>query len=487
MRRVEKRTAGSKRARPRAAAGNRKVPASGRRARAPVDPGERKTRNRTILALGLLALVNLYVFGLRDGGGLGDLGQLGSASISGTQGPLPPLASAPEQACGGDPVRIFEGLGDLISLQTQLGAGYTLRLSLLQLGIASDEIDRVEADVRTHVDLSLLGGSGAPLRLAMDRFGTIHALEIELAEGHILQACRNAGDGRTFEVRNIQHPLRTDVEVVALELGADADLARAVLEAGEKPELADQIARTLASDVDFLTETRPGDKLAVMVEKRWLGRRFHRYGQIMAARFQGAAARVAYYRYKPEGGSIGYYDGDGQPVRRALLRSPVAFFAVDVEARGLLPPSIEMVQGRLGAVYRLPEGAPVVALGDGVVEAVDRSASEGHVLELRFDDGTLARYAHVLRVVGELTPGTRVQQGQIVALAGHSGRTPNDRLRLELVRELGDEPPAAVDPLLLLGRDSERPPVVGAAIEGDAKQRFTDDIASWTRALKLAR
>ncbi len=487
MQRVEKRPAAGRSPRSRGAAGNRKVLTGGRRARATTDPAERKARNRTILALGLLAAINVYVFGLRDGGGLGQLGQLGSASIAGTNSPLPPLASPPDEACGGDPVRIFEGLSDLIGLQTHLGPGYTVRLGLLQLGIASDEIDRVEADVRTHVDLSLLGGSGAPLRLAMDRFGTIHALELELAEGHILQACRKDVDGHTFDVRNIQHPLRTDVEVVALELGPDADLAHAVLEAGEKPELAHQIARTLANDVDFLTEARPGDKIAIMVEKRWLGRRFHRYGQVMAARFQGAAGRASYYRYKPEGGPPAYFDGDGKPVRRALLRSPVAFFGVDVEARGLLPPSIELVQGRIGAVYRLPEGTPLVALGDGVIEAQDRSASEGHTLELRFEDGTRARYAHVMRVVGELSPGTRVAQGQIIALAGHSGRTANDRLRLELLRSDHDGPPTPMDPLLLLGRDSERPPVVGAAIDGKAKDRFTDDIATWTRALKLAR
>ena len=39
-------------------------------------------------------------------------------------------------------MRTFEGLHELISLSTQLGNGYTLRLALMQMCVASDEIGR---------------------------------------------------------------------------------------------------------------------------------------------------------------------------------------------------------------------------------------------------------------------------------------------------------------------------------------------------------
>jgi murein DD-endopeptidase MepM/ murein hydrolase activator NlpD len=477
----QRRKRGPRRSTP-AATKNRKVEQDRKsRAKKPVDPAERRTRNRTILALLVLGAINGWVFFGRSDTGLAALSQLGATAIEDRSGPLSPHASAPEVACGGDPVRVFDGLESLIPLSINLSGGYTLRLGLLQLGIASDEIDGIEAGIRNHVDLSLLGGSGAPLRVAMDRGGTVHALEIELAEGHILQACRTAG-AEPFEVRNIQHPLRTDVEVVALEIGGDADLSGAVEAADEKPELAAIVARTLAHDLDFATELRPGDRIAVMLEKRWLGRRFHRYGQVLAVRFTGSAGRHSYFRYKPEGAPAAYFDGEGEPVRRALLRSPVGYFSVDPEARALLAPSIEVIQGRIGAVYRLPEGAPVVALGDGEVVETDESTTDGRTIEIRFDDGTTARYAHLMRIVGDPKAGTRVTQGQVVALAGHSGRTPADRLRLELSSDT--EP---LDPLRTLGRDAARPARVGTAIPATAKKRFDDDIAPWIRALKLAK
>src|SRR5690349_76094 len=93
---------------------NRKVAPKGRAsAKAPLDPAERKTRNRTLLALALLAAVNGWVFFGR-GGSLGELAGLGATAIEDKGGPLPPLADPPAHPCGGDPVRIFEGLEDLL-------------------------------------------------------------------------------------------------------------------------------------------------------------------------------------------------------------------------------------------------------------------------------------------------------------------------------------------------------------------------------------
>lgn len=456
--------------------------ARAKRQRPPLTPQERKARNRTVLFMTVLGLINAYVFLWQGDGALAGLVGAPSAAISDHDGgPLPPVASPPERACTGDPVRIFEGLSNLVHLETSLSRGLTLRLALLGLGIEGQRIDRIEASVREHVDLSLLGGSGAPVRVAIDRLGGVAALEIELAEGHVLQACRSEDAPAGFEVRNIQHPLRSDVEVIAITLGRDADLGAAVEAAGEHPELARRIAAELAHDVDFMTEARPDDELTVVVEKRWLGRNFHRYGSLLAVRFHGVAARVELFRYKPEGAPMGLFDRKGQPVRRTLLRSPVAYHRVAPEARGMLPPSLEVVQGRVGAAYRLAEGAPLQAVADGIVVQLDHDADRGHYLDLELSDGTMVRYAHLARVLGSLDIGSSVRQGQLLGLAGHSGRTPHDRLRLEIW-----EDERTVDPMRLTAKGSARAPREGASVPEPQQARYEDDIAPRRRALRIA-
>src|SRR5690606_34223277 len=145
------------------------------------------------------------------------------------------------------------------------------------------------------------------------------------------------------------------------------------------------------------------------------------------------------------------------------------------------PPSLEVVEGRVGAAYRLPEGAPLVAVGDGVVVALDRDAERGQFLDLELRDGTRVRYAHLLRPVGALDVGTEVRQGQIIALAGHSGRTPHDRLRLELWQEADGEP-TTVDPMRLVAKGSARAGRVGNPIPEQQRERYTEDIAPRRRA-----
>ncbi|MCA9708380.1 MAG: M23 family metallopeptidase [Myxococcales bacterium] len=473
------------------AAGNRRVDGTGKgggraaKRREPLPPHERKARNRTVLLLAVLALINAYVFLWRGEGALASLAGAPSAVVGGHQGgPLPPVADPPPRSCTGDPVRIFEGLESLVSQEASLSRGLTLRLALLAMGIDGTEIDGIEANLRPHVDLGLLGGSGAPVRVAMDRLGGVRALEIELAEGHLLQACRDGDAPGGYAVRSVQHPLRSDVEVIALRLGRDADLHRAVQEAGEKPELAHRIAAELVHDVDLMTEARPDDEIALVVEKRWLGHGFHRYGSILALRFRGVATAVDAFRYKPEGLPTAMFDEKGQPVRRALLRSPVAFHAVPSEARGMLPPSLEVVEGHIGAAYRLAEGAPLdeAQLADGIVVALDRDADRGQYLELELEDGTRLRYAHLSRVIGSLDLGAKVQQGQLVGLAGHTGRTPHDRLRLEIWQD-GE----TVDPMRLLAKGSTRAPRVGPAVPKAQLGRYEDDIAPRRRALRVAR
>jgi murein DD-endopeptidase MepM/ murein hydrolase activator NlpD len=451
----------------------------GRAVRRPPDPAERKARNRTVLFLGVLALINAYVFLWRGDGGLSGFGDTPSAAIGRSGGVLRPVADPVADACTGDPVRIFEGLEGLIALETSLSSGATLRLALLDRGVASEEVELIEASVRSKVDLSLLGGSGAPVRLAVDRLGGVRALEIELAEGHLLQACRQP-DG--YAVRNIQHPLRVDVEVVALELAGDADLAGAVERAGEHPELAAALADTLAWDVDFQTEARPGDKIAVIVEKRWLGRSFHRYGPILGVRFVGAAGRVAYYRYKPPGRTGGFFDRHGKPMRRELRRTPVAYVRVPTEARGMLVPALEVVEGRVGAVYRVPEGTPVVALADGIIRDSGRHEDRGTFVDLELSDGRTVRYAHLLRTVGELEPGTKIAEGRILGLAGHTGKTPHDRVRVEILDADGE----SLDPMKMTAKGSARPRHTGDPVPEGALERYTEDIASRGRALRLA-
>ncbi|MBK8263036.1 MAG: M23 family metallopeptidase [Nannocystis sp.] len=462
--------------------GNRRMPAGKPRARtrskrAPrvkVDPAERKIRNRTALFLGLLMAVNAYVFLGRDIG-LDALGVPRAAVIGGAAGAtLGTYADPPARSCTADPARIFAGLDRLLFQQTTL-EGRAFAEALALLGVRSDEIDALAAAIRPSLDLGLIAERGAPVRVASDRHGAVHALELEIAEGQLLQACRSGGG---FQIRTLHHAAALDVATIEIEIGRDADLLAAIAAAGESPELAQVIAEALAYELDLQTELRAGDQLRLVVEKRLIGDAFHRYGDVLGIRYRGDAGKHTALRY---GGA--YYTPEGQPVARALRRTPLAYHPLPTEARGLLSPTLEVISGRPGAMYRRPEGAPVIALADGVIRSAQADGDAGLTLEIVHHGGLVTRYSHLSRLLASPSPGVAVRSGQLVALAGHSGKTAGDRVRLELWSEEDGEV-KQLDPLILQANGDARPQRLGVALEGPALSRFQSDTAALRRTLR---
>lgn len=63
---------------------------------------------------------------------------------------------------------------------------------------------------------------------------------------------------------------------------AGGALAAALLRAGETPALAARLSEVLACELDVLAEAQPGDRVRLIVEKHLLGGRFYRYGRLLA-------------------------------------------------------------------------------------------------------------------------------------------------------------------------------------------------------------
>jgi murein DD-endopeptidase MepM/ murein hydrolase activator NlpD len=95
-------------------------------------------------------------------------------------------------------------------------------------------------------------------------------------------------------------------------------------------------------------------------------------------------------------------------------------------------------------------GSPVLASAPGVVRFAGAAGSYGEMVEIDHDGALATRYAHLSRIL--VRPGARVEQGQLVALMGSTGRSTGSHLHFE-VRVGG----RAVDPLAYLGAATPRP------------------------------
>ncbi len=106
-------------------------------------------------------------------------------------------------------------------------------------------------------------------------------------------------------------------------------------------------------------------------------------------------------------------------------------------------PSTGEMKLHKGVDYSGYVGEPVLALADGVVSFAGKVHAYGNMVELMHADGLRTRYAH--NDSNSVTLGQRVEQGQIIAKLGSTGRSTGPHVHVEV--HLNGE---AVDPMLFI-------------------------------------
>jgi len=96
-----------------------------------------------------------------------------------------------------------------------------------------------------------------------------------------------------------------------------------------------------------------------------------------------------------------------------------------------------------GVDYSGQRGEPILALADGIVSFSGSVHAYGNMVELVHADGLSTRYAH--NESNTVSVGQRVEQGQIIARLGSTGRSTGPHVHLEV--HLNGE---AVDPMLFI-------------------------------------
>lgn len=206
--------------------------------------------------------------------------------------------------------------------------------------------------------------------------------------------------------------------------------------AGAPAKLGDQVAAHLGRifmwDLDLRRDVEPGDRLRLHYRLTEAGE-----VEIGAARYQSRrlARTLLAYRFTPAGDAFAsYWDETGLERARRLKASPM--------------PRYEQITALLkdrpthqGMDFKAPVGSEIVAPRAGVATRSNwKLRGNGTCLELRYDDGTMAKFLHLSAI--KVRPPGRVRPGQLIALSGNTGRSTAPHLHYQLNRG-----PRTVDPV----------------------------------------
>jgi murein DD-endopeptidase MepM/ murein hydrolase activator NlpD len=267
---------------------------------------------------------------------------------------------------------------------------------------------------------------GRMMQAEISADGELQVLRYFLSPASLFEVTRGP-DGLTARSRAVTEAPRLFYRsaVIRTSLFAATDAA------GIPDAIAMQIARVFATDIDFHTELRRGDRLAVVYEMVYDSGELVSPGRIVAAEFVNDGRSYHALLFSDDEGSEGYYSLDGSNRAKAFLRSPVEFSRVSSGFGRRFHPIFKNWRAHTGVDFAAPAGTRIVAAADGTVVAAGRRGGYGNAVEIRHGGGITTLYAHLSSFAKGIHGGSKVRQGEPIGFVGSTGYATGAHLHYE--------------------------------------------------------
>jgi murein DD-endopeptidase MepM/ murein hydrolase activator NlpD len=201
--------------------------------------------------------------------------------------------------------------------------------------------------------------------------------------------------------------------------------------AGIPDAIAMQLARVFATDIDFHSDLRKGDRFSVIYEMVYEAGELVAPGRILAAQFVNDGRVHHAVLFEDDEGGEAYYSLDGSNRAKAFLRSPVEFSRVSSGVGTRFHPIFKNWRAHTGVDFAAPRGTRVLATADGHVLSAGTRGGYGNAVEIRHGSGITTLYAHLSAFASGIRSGARVRQGQPIGFVGATGYATGPHLHYE--------------------------------------------------------
>src|SRR5580704_16433263 len=314
--------------------------------------------------------------------------------------------------------------------QRLVPAGLPFQMLLRGVGIDAETAERLAVSAQSVFDLRHLR-AGNRLDVGRSVLGELRSVRYRIDTGRVLSIAPE-GNVVHSEIQTIPSEMQT----IGVMGEVHGSLFEAVINAGEKPELAMRLAQIFGWDLDFYTDPRPGDTFRVVVEKKLLANgELLSYGRILAAEYKNAGRPYGAVLFHDVSGSPAYFTPEGKSMKKAFLHSPLKFAAPITShfSAHRFHPILKEYRPHLGIDYAAPSGTPVQTIGEGRVVFAGMKGGAGNLIEIQHTNGYTTYYMHLSRIL--IHGGEHVTQGETIGLVGMTGLATGPHLDFRIQKQ----------------------------------------------------
>jgi len=192
--------------------------------------------------------------------------------------------------------------------------------------------------------------------------------------------------------------------------------------AGMPESAANQLTEIFNGDIDFHHDLARGDKFTAVYEMTYSNGALVSAGKIQAAEFINHGQVYRAVLFSSDGTHSDYYTPEGKSLKKAFLRSPIAFSRISsgfTTAR--FHPILNKWRAHKGTDFAAAMGTPIKATANGVASFVGQQNGYGNLVVLNHSNSISTAYGHMSHFAKGMHNGTRVSQGDVIGYVGQTG------------------------------------------------------------------
>jgi murein DD-endopeptidase MepM/ murein hydrolase activator NlpD len=297
----------------------------------------------------------------------------------------------------------------------------------LAVGKATDVLDALKG----HIDpKELKVGQDVTMHYKWDAVSGTRWTGMEIEPTPLTRVVLRQGAGGAFKVEKIQKALLSETRAVRTKIGVSiyGDLNRA----GVPDSIIAQFIKVYSYSVDFARDIWNGDSVELLYNvNRTDDGQFVKGSDLLYASLTIRGKPNVIIRFN-NNGQPEFYDGNGSPIKKALLRTPVDGARVTSGFGMRHHPIQGYNKMHKGIDFGAPTGTPIFAAGDGVVSRAGWFSGFGKYVSIKHGGTYATAYGHMSQIA--VRAGQRVRQGQVIGRVGSTGNSTGPHLHFEVLQ-----------------------------------------------------